>query len=145
MKQTAFLREKTEIIHHIQNIQYLYLLNKYIKCNLGGSRCGTSTIVDIRRLKVNEPQAIHRCPVPHFTIVYRTTCFLYERNCFAASSSITVCLFHITLVHHTTQYPIRNEHCNFDSRMAEEGRSSPVHSSSQTSPATSIVYLAPMY
>jgi len=27
-------------------------LNKYIKCNFGGLRCGTSTIVDIRRLKV---------------------------------------------------------------------------------------------
>jgi hypothetical protein len=28
-------------------------LNKYIKCNFGGWQCGTSTIVDIRRLKVN--------------------------------------------------------------------------------------------
>jgi len=26
-------------------------LNKHIKCNFGGQRCGTSTIVDIRRLK----------------------------------------------------------------------------------------------
>ena len=29
----------------------LYLLNKYIKCNSGGYRCGTSTVVDVRRLK----------------------------------------------------------------------------------------------
>ena len=28
------------------------MLNKYIKFNFGGKRCGTSTIVDIRRLKV---------------------------------------------------------------------------------------------
>ena len=28
------------------------MLNKYIKCNFGGQRCGTSTIVDIRRLKI---------------------------------------------------------------------------------------------
>jgi len=27
-------------------------LNKYIKCNFGGLWCGTSTIVDVRRLKV---------------------------------------------------------------------------------------------
>jgi len=29
------------------------LLNKYIKSNFGGERCGSSTTVDIRRLKVN--------------------------------------------------------------------------------------------
>ena len=34
MKQTAFWREKTESIEHVQNIQYLYLLNKYTKCNV---------------------------------------------------------------------------------------------------------------
>ena len=34
MKQTAFRREKTESIEHVQNIQYIYLLNKYIKCNV---------------------------------------------------------------------------------------------------------------
>jgi len=28
------------------------LLNKYIKCNFRGKRCGTTTIVDIRRQKV---------------------------------------------------------------------------------------------
>jgi len=28
-----FEEEKTESIYHVQNIQYLYLLNKYIKCN----------------------------------------------------------------------------------------------------------------
>jgi len=28
------------------------LLNKYIKWNFGSYRCGTSTIVDVRRLKV---------------------------------------------------------------------------------------------
>jgi hypothetical protein len=53
MKQTAFWRGKTESIYHVKTIQYLYLLNKYIKWNFGGLRCGTSTIVDIRRLKVN--------------------------------------------------------------------------------------------
>ena len=30
------------------------MLNKYIKCNFGGLGCGTSTIVDVRRLKVKE-------------------------------------------------------------------------------------------
>jgi hypothetical protein len=34
MKQTASWREKTESIEHVLNIQYLYLLNKYIKCNV---------------------------------------------------------------------------------------------------------------
>jgi len=29
-----FEEEKTESIYHVQNIQYLYLLNKYIKCNV---------------------------------------------------------------------------------------------------------------
>ena len=37
-----------------ENIRYLYLLNKYIKCNFGGQRCGTSTIVDIRHLIFSE-------------------------------------------------------------------------------------------
>ena len=37
MKQTAFWRgKKTEIINHVWNIQYLYLLNKYIKRNFRG-------------------------------------------------------------------------------------------------------------
>ena len=51
MKQTAFKKkEYTPCL----NIRYLYLLNKYIKCNFGGYRCGTSIIVDIRRRKVKE-------------------------------------------------------------------------------------------
>jgi len=29
-----FEEEKTESIYHVQIIQYLYLLNKYIKCNV---------------------------------------------------------------------------------------------------------------
>ena len=33
MKQATFWREEKESIYHVQNIQYLYLLNKYIKCN----------------------------------------------------------------------------------------------------------------
>ena len=45
-------KKKTDSIHHVQNIRDLYLLNKYRKCNFGGLRCGTSTIVDVRRLKV---------------------------------------------------------------------------------------------
>ena len=32
------------------------MLNKYIKCNFGGWRCGTSTIVDVRLLKVKQEQ-----------------------------------------------------------------------------------------
>ena len=28
------------------------MLNKYIKCNFKGQRCGTTTILDIRRQKV---------------------------------------------------------------------------------------------
>ena len=39
-----------------KNIRYLYLLNKYIKCNFGGQRYGTSTIDDIRGLKVNSTE-----------------------------------------------------------------------------------------
>jgi len=31
-----FEEEKTHSIYHIWNFQYLYLLNKYIKCNFGG-------------------------------------------------------------------------------------------------------------
>ena len=31
-----FEEDKTESIYHVQNIQYLYLLNKYIKCNSEG-------------------------------------------------------------------------------------------------------------
>ena len=34
MKQTAFWREKTESAENVKNIQYLYLLNKYVKCNV---------------------------------------------------------------------------------------------------------------
>jgi len=29
-----FEEEKTENTYHVSNIQYLYLLNKYIKCNV---------------------------------------------------------------------------------------------------------------
>ena len=29
-----FEEKKAESIEHVQNIQYLYLLNKYIKCNV---------------------------------------------------------------------------------------------------------------
>jgi len=29
-----FEEEKTESIYHVKNIQYLCLLNKYIKCNV---------------------------------------------------------------------------------------------------------------
>ena len=49
--------------------RYLYLLNKYIKCNFGCQRCGTSTIVDVRRLKVkkNHDRRKTKCreKVPH--------------------------------------------------------------------------------
>ena len=31
-----FEEKETESIYHVQNIQYLYLLNKYIKCNFRG-------------------------------------------------------------------------------------------------------------
>ena len=31
-----FEEKKTESIERVQNIQYLYLLNKYIKCNVWG-------------------------------------------------------------------------------------------------------------
>ena len=53
IKKLHFEEKKTESIYHVKNNRYLYLLNKYINCNMGGLRCGTSTIVDIRRLKVN--------------------------------------------------------------------------------------------
>jgi len=33
-------------------------LNKYIKCNFGGQRCGTSSIVDIRQLNVKRHRTI---------------------------------------------------------------------------------------
>jgi len=31
-----FEEEETESIYHVKNIRYLYLLNKYLKCNFGG-------------------------------------------------------------------------------------------------------------
>ena len=31
-----FEERKMDSIHHVKNIRYLYLLNKYIKCNFGG-------------------------------------------------------------------------------------------------------------
>jgi len=31
-----FEEKETESIYHVKNIQYLYLLNKYIKCNFRG-------------------------------------------------------------------------------------------------------------
>jgi len=34
MKKNCILSEKKESIYHVENIQYLYLLNKYIKCEL---------------------------------------------------------------------------------------------------------------
>ena len=68
---------------------------------------------------LNQPQATHSGPVPHFTIVYQSTCYLYDHHYFTASSSITVGLFHITVVYPTTQYPTRNQHCYFDSPMGE--------------------------
>jgi len=33
-------------------MKYLYLLNKYIKCNFRGWRCGTTTIAVVRRQRV---------------------------------------------------------------------------------------------
>ena len=48
-----FEEKETESVYHVKNIQYLYLLNKYIKCNFRGYWCGTTIIVDIRRQKVN--------------------------------------------------------------------------------------------
>jgi len=32
--QLHFEEKETESIYHVQNSQYLYLLNKYIKCNV---------------------------------------------------------------------------------------------------------------
>ena len=52
-KKLHFEEKKMESIYHVKNIQYLYLLNKYIKCNFRGQRCGMTTIVDIRRQRVN--------------------------------------------------------------------------------------------
>ena len=37
----------------LKYLVHICLLNKYIKCNFRGQRCGTTTIVDIRRQKVN--------------------------------------------------------------------------------------------
>jgi len=34
MKYTAFSREKTVSVQHVLNTRYLYLLKKYIKCNI---------------------------------------------------------------------------------------------------------------
>jgi len=52
MKQTAFWRKKWEHTPCLI-IRYLYLLNKYIKCNFLYYRCGMSTLVDVRRLEFN--------------------------------------------------------------------------------------------
>jgi len=58
-KKLHFGEKKTESIYRVKNIHCLYLLNKYIKCNFRGKRCGTTTIVDIRRQKVNN--VTHYC------------------------------------------------------------------------------------
>jgi len=34
LNKLHFEKKKTESIYHVKNIQYLYLLNKYIKCNI---------------------------------------------------------------------------------------------------------------
>jgi hypothetical protein len=52
IKQTAFGREKTKSIKNVLNIQYLYLLNKDIKCNFRGRQCGTATVVVVRHQRV---------------------------------------------------------------------------------------------
>jgi hypothetical protein len=51
MKQTEFGRKKYG--EYIPCLKYSIrvFLNKYIKCNCGGWRCGTPTIVGIRPLK----------------------------------------------------------------------------------------------
>jgi len=36
LNKLYFEEEKTGSIYHVENIRYLYLLNKYIKCNFGG-------------------------------------------------------------------------------------------------------------
>jgi len=54
MKQTAFEEKKKRSVNTVfKNILYLYLLNTYTKCNFRGYRCGTTTIVNIKRQKVN--------------------------------------------------------------------------------------------
>jgi hypothetical protein len=34
MNKLHFEEKNTESIYHVENIQYLYLLSKYIKCNI---------------------------------------------------------------------------------------------------------------
>jgi hypothetical protein len=51
-KKLHFEEEKTGSIYHVWNIQYLYLLNKYIKCNFRSLRCGTTTRGVVRRQRV---------------------------------------------------------------------------------------------
>ena len=69
-----FEEEKTESIYHVSNIQYLYLLNKYIKWNFRGQRCGTTTIlfflilahpVDKMRI-IQEPNTLELWNKMHF-------------------------------------------------------------------------------
>ena len=59
--------EKTESIYHIQNILYLYLLNKYIICNFRGYRCGTTPIgvVRLQRVNVTHPRNVYKTEETH--------------------------------------------------------------------------------
>ena len=53
----------------------IYMLNKYIKCNFGGQRCGTSTIVGVRRLKVkNVVSDVTDMTVDHHSAVCPNYC-----------------------------------------------------------------------
>ena len=45
-------KNKMESIHHVKNIQYLYLLNKYTKPTFREQQWGTTTIGVVRRQRV---------------------------------------------------------------------------------------------
>ena len=85
-----------------KKIQYLYLLNKYIKCNFRGQRCGTTTIVDIRRQKVNRQNILPlmRVPASHVhlphddrqTIAYKPTSLSSVEDVYISGHKELFCL-----------------------------------------------------
>jgi len=64
MKQTAFWRGKNEEYIPCLKFSVPIFLNKYIKWNVRGYRCGTTTIVVVRRQRVNSQEYV--CPSKDF-------------------------------------------------------------------------------
>ena len=83
-----FVEEKTESVQHVQNIQYVYLLNKYIKCNIWRLAVRYDIyiyIYVIRRIKVNlmsvaEISSSHSCAAKGEMVWDVTPCWMVNSN-----------------------------------------------------------------